>query len=71
MVGSVQRVLVEGPSKRDPRELQGRTENSRVVNFPGPPEAVGRFAQIEITAALSNSLRGIIRNLEETIPNVA
>jgi tRNA-2-methylthio-N6-dimethylallyladenosine synthase len=71
MVGTVQRVLVEGPSKRNPRELRGRTENNRVVNFAGPPESIGRFARIEITAALSNSLRGRIRTIEETIPNVA
>ncbi len=71
MVGTLQRVLVEGPSRRDPRELRGRTENNRVVNFPGPAQAVGRFAQIEITAALSNSLRGVIHTVEETIPNVA
>lgn len=71
MVGTVQRVLVEGPSRRNPRELCGRTDNNRVVNFPGPADCVGRFAEIEITAALSNSLRGIIHSIEETIPNVA
>ena len=71
MVGTVQRVLVEGPSRRSPRELCGRTENNRVVNFPGPREAVGRFAEIEVTAALANSLRGRIHSIEETIPNVA
>ena len=58
MVGSVQRVLVEGPSRRDPRELAGRTENNRMVNFPGPAKLVGQMVDVTITAALSNSLRG-------------
>ena len=59
MVGSRQRVLVHAPSKRDPRELAGRTENNRVVNFPAPGrDLVGGFAEVEITEALPNSLRG-------------
>ncbi|MGY6630797.1 MAG: tRNA (N6-isopentenyl adenosine(37)-C2)-methylthiotransferase MiaB [Wenzhouxiangella sp.] len=58
MVGSVQRVVVEGPSKKDVNELAGRTENNRVVNFPGPASLAGRMADVVITAALSNSLRG-------------
>ena len=58
MVGTTQRVLVEGPSKKDDKELAGRTENNRVVNFPGPGSLAGRFADVEITAALANSLRG-------------
>jgi tRNA-2-methylthio-N6-dimethylallyladenosine synthase len=58
MVGSVQRVLVERPAKKDARELAGRTENNRWVNFAGPQELIGRFADVEITAALRNSLRG-------------
>lgn len=58
MVGTVQTVLVEGPSKKDKTELRGRTENNRVVNFAGPMQAVGRFVDVTITAALSNSLRG-------------
>jgi tRNA-2-methylthio-N6-dimethylallyladenosine synthase len=60
MVGATQRVLVEGPSRKNPKELAGRTENNRVVNFPGPASLVGRFVDLEITAALSNSLRGRI-----------
>ena len=60
MVGSVQRVLVEGPSKKDPNELMGRTENNRVVNFPGPAELIGHFVDVRITEALPNSLRGEI-----------
>ncbi|AKS41845.1 tRNA (N6-isopentenyl adenosine(37)-C2)-methylthiotransferase MiaB [Wenzhouxiangella marina] len=58
MVGSDQRIVVEGPSKKNPAELAGRTENNRVVNFPGPAELIGRMATVRITAALSNSLRG-------------
>jgi tRNA-2-methylthio-N6-dimethylallyladenosine synthase len=58
MVGSVQRVLVEGPSRRDPNELTGKTENMRSVNFPAPKRLVGRFVDVVITEAMSNSLRG-------------
>lgn len=58
MLGSTQRVVVEGPSRKNPRELAGRTENNRVVNFPGPPGLIGRMADVTITAAMANSLRG-------------
>src|SRR5690606_31047149 len=58
MVGSVQSVLVEGPSKRDPYELTGRTENMRSVNFAGHPRMVGQFVEVRITEATSHSLRG-------------
>ncbi len=61
MVGSLQRVLVEGPSKRDPNELQGRTENNRVVNFDGGPNAsrlIGQFIEVNITESHPFSLRG-------------
>ena len=58
MVGTVQRVLVEGLSRRDPRQLAGRTENNRVVNFDGDPALIGQFAEVKITEALPNSLRG-------------
>jgi tRNA-2-methylthio-N6-dimethylallyladenosine synthase len=58
MVGSVQRVLVTGPSKKDPAELAARTENNRWVNFPGDPRLVGGFADVLVTDALPNSLRG-------------
>jgi tRNA-2-methylthio-N6-dimethylallyladenosine synthase len=60
MVGTRQRVLVERPSRRDARELAGRTENNRVVNFDGPADLVGRFVEVTITAALAHSLRGRI-----------
>ncbi len=58
MVGSLQRVLVEKPSRRDPRKLAGRTENMRWVNFDGPAALVDRFADVRITEAMPNSLRG-------------
>jgi len=58
MVGEVHRVLVEGPSRKDPRQLAGRTENNRVVNFVGAPGLIGGFADLRITEALPNSLRG-------------
>ncbi|MBI1731631.1 MAG: tRNA (N6-isopentenyl adenosine(37)-C2)-methylthiotransferase MiaB [Gammaproteobacteria bacterium] len=59
MVGRVERVLVEGPSRRDPGELCGRTENNRVINFPRDRHAAGQFVDLLVTEALSNSLRGI------------
>ncbi len=58
MVGTVERVLVEGPSKRDPRELTGRTGNMRHVNFAAPSALIGHFVNVRIAAALSHSLRG-------------
>jgi len=60
MVGSVQRVLVEGPSARDASELTGKTENMRNVNFAGPTRLVGQFVDVTITEAMANSLRGRI-----------
>jgi tRNA-2-methylthio-N6-dimethylallyladenosine synthase len=58
MVGTVQRVLVERPAKRDVRQLAGRTENNRWVNFDGPPSLLNRFVDVVITEAMPNSLRG-------------
>jgi tRNA-2-methylthio-N6-dimethylallyladenosine synthase len=58
MVGSVQRVLVERPARRNPRQLAGRTENMRWVNFDGPAGFVDHFAEVRITEAMPNSLRG-------------
>jgi tRNA-2-methylthio-N6-dimethylallyladenosine synthase len=58
MVGSRQRVLVERPAKKDARQLAGRTSNNRWVNFDGPADLIDRFADVVITEALSNSLRG-------------
>jgi tRNA-2-methylthio-N6-dimethylallyladenosine synthase len=58
MVGTRQRVLVEGAARKDAAELCGRTANNRVVNFPGPQHLNGRFVDVTITAALPHSLRG-------------
>jgi len=58
MIGSVQRILVEGPSRKDPRELAGRTANNRVLNFPGVARLVGSFVNARVTAARPHSLRG-------------
>ena len=60
MVGSVQRILVEGPSKKDLNELAGRTDNNRVVNFAGNPRLIGHFVDVTIVSALPHSLRGEI-----------
>ncbi len=60
MVGTVQRVLVEGTSKKDPQQLSGKTENNRTVNFDGNHRLIGQFVDILINKALSNSLRGDI-----------
>ncbi|MBF7072547.1 tRNA (N6-isopentenyl adenosine(37)-C2)-methylthiotransferase MiaB [Glaciecola sp. MH2013] len=60
MLGSTQRILVEGPSKKNVMELTGRTENNRVVNFEGSPDMIGEFVDVEITDVYSNSLRGIV-----------
>ncbi len=58
MVGTVQRVLVERHAKKDERELAGRTENNRWVNFAGPSSLIGRFADVVVTEARPHSLRG-------------
>ncbi len=60
MVGSVQRVLVEGTSKKDANELAGRTDNNRIVNFAGNPRLINTFVDVRITEALPHSLRGEI-----------
>ncbi|MCC6160620.1 MAG: tRNA (N6-isopentenyl adenosine(37)-C2)-methylthiotransferase MiaB [Nitrosomonas sp.] len=60
MVDTVQRILVEGPSKKDPGELYGRTDNNRVVNFAGRAKLIGSFIDIRITAVSSHTLRGQI-----------
>ncbi len=58
MVGTMQRVLVARPSKKDTNELAGRTENGRWVNFAGPASLIGRFVDVDIVKALPQSLRG-------------
>jgi len=60
MVGTRQQVLVEGPAKKNPRELCGRTANNRVVNFAGDTRLRGTFVELEITAALAHTLRGAL-----------
>jgi tRNA-2-methylthio-N6-dimethylallyladenosine synthase len=60
MIGTTQTVLVEGPSKKNPNEFTGRTENMRFVNFPAPAgvKLIGQFVDVVVTEAMSNSLRG-------------
>ena len=58
MVGTTQRVLVEGISKKNPGELAGRTDNNRIVNFVGNPRQIHHFVEVKITGALPHSLRG-------------
>ncbi|MDC1287122.1 tRNA (N6-isopentenyl adenosine(37)-C2)-methylthiotransferase MiaB [Gammaproteobacteria bacterium] len=60
MVGTTQRILVEGYSRKSELEISGRTENNRVVNFVGSRDLVGDFVRVEITQALNNSLKGIL-----------
>src|SRR6267143_2078422 len=62
MVGSVECVLVEGPSKKNPGELAGRTGNNRVVNFSGARDLIHTFVEMKITSALPHSLRGELLN---------
>jgi tRNA-2-methylthio-N6-dimethylallyladenosine synthase len=57
-LGSVQRIVVEGASKRDSNELMGRTECNRVVNFAGQPRLVGQLIDVRITETRTYSLRG-------------
>jgi tRNA-2-methylthio-N6-dimethylallyladenosine synthase len=65
MVGSIQRVLVEGMAKKNADELSGRTDNNRVVNFPGQPRLIGQFVEVKVLSAMPHSLRGelVVRNL--------
>jgi tRNA-2-methylthio-N6-dimethylallyladenosine synthase len=65
MVQTTQRILVEGPSKKNVMELTGRTENNRVVNFEGSPDMIGEFVDVEITEVYSNSLRGRVTRREK------
>src|SRR5258707_4589680 len=58
MVGTRQRILVEGASRRHAGELSGRAADNRAVNFPGPAHLVGRFLEVTVTAAMAHSLRG-------------
>ena len=58
MLDTRQRVLVEGPSRKDANELAARTENNRIVNFAGPAHLAGRYVEVDITHAYPHSLRG-------------
>jgi tRNA-2-methylthio-N6-dimethylallyladenosine synthase len=64
MVGTTQRVLVEGRAKKNAAELAGRTDNNRVVNFAGPDRLLGTFVDVTIAQALPHSLRGRVRTAE-------
>ncbi|HDL5361006.1 TPA: tRNA (N6-isopentenyl adenosine(37)-C2)-methylthiotransferase MiaB [Mannheimia haemolytica] len=65
MLGTEQRILVEGPSKKDLMELTGRTETNRVVNFVGTPDMIGKFVDVKITDVYTNSLRGEVIRTED------
>lgn len=66
MLDTEQRILVEGPSKKNPMELRGRTENNRIVNFVAPHTVIGQFVDVKITDVYANSLRGeLIRQESE------
>jgi tRNA-2-methylthio-N6-dimethylallyladenosine synthase len=71
MVGRVERVLVERPAKKDPRQLAGRTGNMRWVNFDGDPALIGRFVDLLVTEALPNSLRGRVVGVEGALARVS
>jgi tRNA-2-methylthio-N6-dimethylallyladenosine synthase len=68
LVGTVQRVLVEGPAKKDPNELAGRTANNRVINFAGPRRLIGEFVDVLVADARRHSLRGAFRAVENAPP---
>ena len=68
MIGTVQSVLVEGVSKKNPLHLTGRTENNRVVNFAAHPRLIGQFVDVLIAEALPNSLRG--RMVESSVEKI-
>lgn len=65
MLGTEQRILVEGPFKKDLMELTGRTETNRVVNFVGTPDMIGKFVDVKITDVYTNSLRGEVIRTED------
>lgn len=64
MLNTTQRILVEGPSKKDIMQLSGRTENNRIVNFDGQKHMIGKFVDVKITEVLPNSLRGELAGTE-------
>jgi tRNA-2-methylthio-N6-dimethylallyladenosine synthase len=66
-VGTVQRILVEGPSRKDPNELMGRTECNRIVNFAGPQRLVGQMIDVTITQALPHSMRAEVLQADSAL----
>jgi tRNA-2-methylthio-N6-dimethylallyladenosine synthase len=64
MIGSVERVLIEGASRKNLQELAGRTSNNRVVNLPGSTRMIGKLVDVKITAALAHTLRGEVHLTE-------
>ncbi|SPP30928.1 tRNA-2-methylthio-N(6)-dimethylallyladenosine synthase [Arsenophonus endosymbiont of Aleurodicus floccissimus] len=67
MLGSIQRILVEGPSRKNITELSGRAENNRVVNFEGSQNMIGKFVDVEIVDVYANSLRGKVVKTEDSM----
>jgi tRNA-2-methylthio-N6-dimethylallyladenosine synthase len=67
LIGKVQRILVEGPSRKDANELMGRTECNRKVNFAGPARLIGQMVDVTVTAAYTNSLRGEVLVKEDAL----
>ncbi|HGJ5883866.1 tRNA (N6-isopentenyl adenosine(37)-C2)-methylthiotransferase MiaB [Arsenophonus sp.] len=67
MLGSIQRILVEGPSRKNIMELSGRAENNRVVNFEGSQNMIGKFVDVEIVDVYANSLRGKVVKTEDSM----
>ena len=65
MLGSIQRVLVEGISRKNVMELTGRTDNNRVVNFAAPIDMIGKFVDVEIVDVYATSLRGVLVRTED------
>ena len=65
MLGTTQRVLVEGISRKNVMELTGRTDNNRVVNFEAPVEMIGKFVDVEIVDVYASSLRGVLVRTED------
>ncbi len=71
MVGNIERVLVEGNSKKNPKQISGRTENNRVVNFIGDKSLVGQLVDVRITEALEFSLRAELLSEDDQLQKVA
>ena len=67
MVGTRQRVLVDGVARRNAAELAARTDNNRVINFAGPRELIGTFIEITVTDALAHTLRGEMVNNDSVV----